>query len=85
MDPFLPAPQPRRWRKSVYAASLALPFATMQVWAIVLLLTTLNVTGPVALAFLLVVAGAVVAAIEGVHWAWRLGSLQPKTKAGTSY
>ncbi|HKS49061.1 MAG TPA: hypothetical protein VJT49_28925 [Amycolatopsis sp.] len=78
MDPFLPAPQPRRWRRSVYAASLALPFATVQVWAVVMLLSTVTVSGPAVLALPLVIGGAVVAAFEGLHWAWRLGSFEPR-------
>lgn len=78
MDPFLPAPQPRRWRRSVYAASLALPFATLQAWAVVVLLSTVRLSGPAAIAFLLVIAGAMGAACEALHWAWRLGSFEPR-------
>jgi len=78
MDPFMPTPQPKRWRRSIYAASLALPFSTMQVWAVILLLSTVQLSGPAELAFVLVVAGAVVAAFESVHWAWRLGSFDQR-------
>jgi hypothetical protein len=77
MDPFLPAPQPRRWRRGVYAASIAFPFATLQIWALTVLLTTVEVSGPAALAFLLVIAGAVVAAFDGLRWAWRFGHFKP--------
>lgn len=80
MDPFVPAPQPKRWRRSFYAASLALPFATLQVWAVLMLLSTVQLSGPAALAFPLVIAGAVVGAIESLHWAWRLGSLEPRSR-----
>jgi hypothetical protein len=77
MDPFLPAPQPKRWRRSIYAATFAIPFATTQVWAVLLLLTTVRLGGAAGLAFLLVVAGAVVGAFDSLRWAWRLGSLEP--------
>jgi cell division protein FtsW (lipid II flippase) len=79
MNPYLPAPRPKRWRRSVYAASLALPFSAMQVWAVMLLLRVVHPDGPAVLAFLLVVAGAVVSALASLRWAWRLGSLEPGT------
>lgn len=80
MDPFVPAPQPKRWRRSVYAASLALPFATLQVWAVLMLLSTVQLTGATALPFSLVIAGAIVGAVEGLRWAWRLGSFEPRPR-----
>jgi hypothetical protein len=80
MDPFRPAPQPKRWRRSFYAAILALPFATLQVWAVLMLLSTVQLSGPAALAFPLVIAGAVVGAIESLHWVWRLGSFEPRPR-----
>jgi hypothetical protein len=73
MDPFLPAPQPKRWRREVYAAVLALPFAAMEFWAITVLVSTGQWAGPGALAFVLVIAGAALAAVLGLCWLWRLG------------
>jgi hypothetical protein len=73
MDPFLPAPQPERWRRGVYAACLAIPFTVMQIWAITVVLSSARMEGAVGLAFLLAVAGAVIAVLDGWRWAWRLG------------
>jgi hypothetical protein len=73
MDPFLPAPQPRRWRRGVYAAALVIPFTAMQLWAIVLL-TTADLEGPLRLAFVLAVIGSVVAVLAGWRWVARSGT-----------
>jgi membrane protein implicated in regulation of membrane protease activity len=73
MDPFLPAPQPRRWRRGVYAAALVIPFTAMQLWAIVLL-TTADLQGPLRLAFVLAAIGSVVAVVAGWRWVARSGT-----------
>jgi hypothetical protein len=73
MDPFLPTPQPDRWRRGVYAASLVIPFTVLQIWAVTVLLSTAQLEGPLGLAFLLAVTGSVVAVLDGWRWTWRLG------------
>jgi hypothetical protein len=73
MDPFLPAPQPERWRRSVYAASLVIPFTALQIWALAYLLTSVPMEGPLSLAFLVALMGSAGATIAGWRWTWRLG------------
>ncbi|MET0236710.1 MAG: hypothetical protein ABW224_18820 [Kibdelosporangium sp.] len=82
MDPFLPTPEPARWRRGFLAACIAIPFTAMQIWAVVVLLSTATIEGPAGVAFLLAVAGSIVAVLDGWRWAWRLGrSRQPSRRA----
>lgn len=73
MEPFLPAPQPVRWRRGVYAAGLVIPFTCVQIWAVLVLLSMAELSGPVAFAMLLTVFGSAVAVYGGWRWTWRLG------------
>ncbi|WP_158882261.1 hypothetical protein [Amycolatopsis anabasis] len=72
MEPFLPPPRPGRWRVGVYAASLVFPFTAVQVWAVTVLLSTASLRGPANLALLFIVAGAMVAVLDGWRWTWQL-------------
>ncbi|MFD8494599.1 hypothetical protein [Amycolatopsis sp. NPDC059657] len=74
MEPFLPAPQPVRWRRGVYAAGLVIPFTCVQIWAVLVLLTMANLDGAVAFAMLLTIFGSAVGVYSGWRWAVRLGS-----------
>ncbi|WP_326833927.1 hypothetical protein VSH64_03145 [Amycolatopsis rhabdoformis] len=74
MDPFLPAPQPIRWRRGVYAAAIVIPFTVIQVWALLVLLSVADFTGLVAQAVVVLVLGSVVSLAVGWRWAWRLGT-----------
>ncbi|MET7998174.1 hypothetical protein ABZU76_45555 [Amycolatopsis sp. NPDC005232] len=74
MDPFLPAPQPIRWRRGVYAAALVIPFTVMQLWALLVLLSLADFSGLVVQAVLVLVLGSAVSLAVGWRWAWRLGS-----------
>src|SRR5262249_20145016 len=65
MDPFLPAPQPIRWRRGVYAAALVIPFTVVQVWALLVLLSVADFSGLVAQAVLVLVLGSITALAVG--------------------
>jgi hypothetical protein len=73
MDPFLPAPEPKRWRRGVYVAGLVIPFTALQIWALAYLLTSVHMEGPLRLAFLIALMGSVGATIAGWRLTWRLG------------
>ncbi|OAP26493.1 MULTISPECIES: hypothetical protein [Amycolatopsis] len=81
MEPFLPAPQPVRWRRGVYAAALVVPFTVAQVWALLVLLSLGSLHGLVGQAFLVTLAGSVVATAIGWRWVWRLGSERKRVRA----
>jgi hypothetical protein len=74
MDPFLPAPRPRRWRRAVYAAGLVIPFTATQIWALLVLLRLAPLTGLVGQAFVVILLGSVVAIWSGWRWTWHLGT-----------
>jgi hypothetical protein len=74
MEPFLPAPDRGRYRRGFFAACVAIPFTAMQLWAVIVVLSTANLEGPARFAFLLAVFGAAIAVVDGWRWAWRLGS-----------
>ncbi|MBB4684615.1 hypothetical protein [Amycolatopsis jiangsuensis] len=74
MDPFVPTPQPVRWRRGVYAVALVVPFTVAQVWALLVLLRLAPLDGVVGQAFLVTFAGSAAAVWAGWRWAWRLGS-----------
>lgn len=73
MDPFLPAPDPGRWRRGFFAACVAIPFTALQIWAITVVLSTATIEGAAGFAFLLAVGGSAVAVLDGWRWAWKLG------------
>ncbi|WP_051791809.1 hypothetical protein [Amycolatopsis jejuensis] len=81
MEPFLPAPQPVRWRRGVYAAALVVPFTVAQLWALLVLLRLAPLDGLVGQAFLVTLAGSVVAMWAGWRWAWQLGSERRRERA----
>ncbi|MGW7536698.1 hypothetical protein [Amycolatopsis sp. NPDC054798] len=81
MEPFLPAPQPVRWRRGVYAAALVIPFTVAQVWALLVLLSLESLHGLVGQAFLVILAGSVVATAIGWRWVWQLGSERRRVRA----
>ncbi|HKN53765.1 MAG TPA: hypothetical protein VJX66_14785 [Amycolatopsis sp.] len=74
MDPFLPAPQPSRWHRGVYAAGLVIPFTAAQLWALLVLLRLAPLDGLVGQAMAVVLLGSVVAIWAGWRWIWRLGA-----------
>ncbi|MET0133198.1 MAG: hypothetical protein ABW215_06350, partial [Kibdelosporangium sp.] len=69
MDPFIPASDPGRWRRGFFAVCVALPFTALQLWAIVVVLSTVTIEGPAGLAFLLAVGGSAIAVFDGWRWA----------------
>lgn len=73
MDPYITAPGQSRWRRGVYAAGLVIPFTAAQVWALLVLLRLAPLGGLVGQAFLVVLAGSVVAIGAGWRWIWQLG------------
>ena len=73
MEPFITAPDPRRRRRSFFAACIAIPFTAMQIWAVTVVLSTATIEGAAGLAFLLAAGGAAVAVLDGWRWAWKLG------------
>ncbi|WP_406629583.1 hypothetical protein [Amycolatopsis sp. WGS_07] len=81
MEPFLPAPQPVRWRRGVYAAALVVPFTVAQVWALLVLLSFESFHGPAAQAFLVILAGSLFATVAGWRWVWQLGSERKRVQA----
>ncbi|GAA1020789.1 MULTISPECIES: hypothetical protein [Amycolatopsis] len=81
MEPFLPAPQPVRWRRGVYAAALVVPFTVAQVWALLVLLSFESLHGLVAQAFLVILAGSLIATVAGWRWVWQLGSERKRVQA----
>jgi hypothetical protein len=74
MDPFLPAPQPIRWRRGVYAAALAALCTVADLWALLVLLRLGPPDGLARQAILVLAAGSVISLCFGWRWAWRLGS-----------
>lgn len=74
MEPFLPLPQPVRWRRGVYAAALVVPFTVAQVWALLVLLSVAPLDGLVGQAFLVSLLGSLVAVAAGWRWTWLLTS-----------
>ncbi|SEP43799.1 hypothetical protein [Amycolatopsis saalfeldensis] len=74
MEPFLPVPQPVRWRRGVYAAALVIPFTVAQVWALLVLLSVAPLDGLVGQAFLVSLVGSLVAVAAGWRWTWLLTS-----------
>ncbi|MFI5608107.1 hypothetical protein [Amycolatopsis sp. NPDC051903] len=74
MDPFLPAPQPIRWRRGVYAAALVIPFTVLQLWALLVVLRLVPLNGLAGQAVLVLVLGSAISLGVGWRWAWRLGS-----------
>lgn len=74
MEPFLPVPQPIRWRRGVYAAALVIPFTVAQVWALLVLLSVAPLDGLVGQAFLVSLVGSLVAVVAGWRWTWLLTS-----------
>jgi hypothetical protein len=51
----------------------------MQIWAVIVVLSTATIQGAAGLALLLAVGGSAIAVVDGWRWAWRLGQLgQPK-------
>ncbi|HEY2062163.1 hypothetical protein [Amycolatopsis sp. NBC_01480] len=74
MEPFLPVPQPIRWRRGVYAAALVIPFTVAQVWALLVLLSVAPLDGLVGQAFLVSLVGSLVAVAAGWRWTWLLTS-----------
>ncbi|HWD02605.1 MAG TPA: hypothetical protein VG674_09155 [Amycolatopsis sp.] len=74
MDPFLPAPQPIRWRRGVYAAALVIPFTVAQLWALLVLVRLVPLSGLAGQAILVLVLGSLVSLGIGWRWAVRLGS-----------
>ncbi|GAA3532280.1 hypothetical protein GCM10022222_14400 [Amycolatopsis ultiminotia] len=81
MEPFLPVPQPVRWRRGVYAAALVVPFTLAQVWALLVLLRLAPLDGLVGQAFLVVLAGAGFAVWAGWRWTVRLGAEERRERA----
>lgn len=73
MDPYLPAPDPRGWRRGFFAACVAVPFTLMQVWAVTVMLSTASFDGVAAVASPLALGGAMIAVLNGWRWVWRLG------------
>jgi hypothetical protein len=74
MEPFLPVPQPIRWRRGVYAAALVIPFTVAQVWALLVLMSVAPLGGLVGQAFLVSLLGSLVAVAAGWRWTWLLTS-----------
>lgn len=74
MDPFLPAPDRGRYRRGFFAACVAIPFTALQLWAVIVVLSTANLEGVARFAYLLAVLGSAIAVIDGWRWAWRLSS-----------
>jgi hypothetical protein len=60
-----PAPAP--WRREFYLTVLIMAFTMAQVWAVMVVLTTVRSDGPSLLAIMLTLAGAAVAVLNG----WR--------------
>lgn len=60
-------PAPVLWRRGLYLAVLTSCFTVVQVWAAVVVLATVRVSGPSAVALVLAMAGAGV----GVVCCWR--------------
>ena len=74
MNAFRPSPEPVRWRRGVYAAALVIPFTGLQLWAALVLLRMVSLSGVVGQAFLLALSGSLIAVGTGWRWAWRLGT-----------
>jgi hypothetical protein len=69
--------EPRKWGRGFLAASLAIPFTAMQIWAVTVMLSTTTIQGVSGFAFLLAVVGSTIAVLDGWRWAWRLGHSSP--------
>ncbi|WP_233574112.1 hypothetical protein [Amycolatopsis panacis] len=74
MDPFLPAPQPIRWRRGVYAAALVILCTVADLWALLVLVRLAPPDGLVGQAILVLGVGSVISLGLGWRWALRLGS-----------
>ncbi|WP_235079278.1 hypothetical protein [Amycolatopsis orientalis] len=65
----------------MYAAALVIPFTVAQVWALLVLLSLEPLHGLAGQAFLVILAGSVVATVVGWRWVWQLGSERRRVRA----
>jgi membrane protein implicated in regulation of membrane protease activity len=62
-----PKPAPAGYRREFYLTALIMVFTMVQIWAFMVVLTTVHPSGPALLAMALTLAGAVVTMVNG----WR--------------